>query len=77
MIKLKYYLDCWNTKEACYIEGLSAIEYFIDYGKRHNINGPAIIYSTGDKSYYIYNEHLGYNLTEEVFKKKIKELVFA
>lgn len=77
MIKLKYYSDCWETKEACYIEGLSAVEYFIDYGKRHNINGPAILYESGDTSFYLYGKHVGRNLTEEEFKKKVKELVFG
>ena len=56
MIKLDKFIDVWNTKEQCCIDTASTIEYYINYGERHNLNGPAIIYKLypEDNKYFIY-----------------------
>jgi len=77
MIKVDSFAEVCKTKEECYVKGEIATEYFINYGIRHNVNGPAVLYNSGFKSYYIYGKLIGTNLTEEEFQSKIKEFVFG
>lgn len=78
MIICKNILDVTNIKECCcYIGVTGIIEYFANYGQRHSLIGPAIIYTNGDTSFYINNVHVGRNLSNEEFKNIVKKIIFS
>lgn len=50
---------------------------FVENGKIHNSNGPALIKKHGELEYIVNDKYLGTNLSKEQFQQKIKEIIFT